>query len=127
MEFHENQAIYLQIAEWICERVVDGVWTSGQKLPSVRELAVELEVNPNTVSRAYEFVQNEGFVCTKRGIGQFVADDAVAICTSYLRRRFSEHEIPLLFRHVDLLKLSREEWIKLYDNYVITNRDEEKQ
>jgi DNA-binding transcriptional regulator YhcF (GntR family) len=55
MEFRENQAIYLQIAELICERILLKQWASEDKVPSVRELAVQLEVNPNTVMRTYDF------------------------------------------------------------------------
>jgi len=127
MEFLDNQAIYLHIVEWICERVVSGVWTPGEKLPSVRELAVELEVNPNTVARAYEYSQNEGFMVTRRGIGQYLTDDAKSRCNAYLRRCFVEHEIPRVFRLVELLSISREEWLMLYSTCKKTDKDEKKQ
>jgi hypothetical protein len=59
MEFRENQAIYLQIAELICERILLKQWASEDKVPSVRELAVQLEVNPNTVMRTYDFLEQK--------------------------------------------------------------------
>jgi DNA-binding transcriptional regulator YhcF (GntR family) len=69
MEFRENQAIYLQIAELICERILLKQWASEDKVPSVRELAVQLEVNPNTVMRTYDFLEQKDIIFTKRGMG----------------------------------------------------------
>lgn len=127
MEFLDNQAIYLQIVEWICERVLAGNWLAGEKLPSVRELAIELEVNPNTVARAYEYSQNEGFVVTRRGIGQYLTDDAKSRCNAYLRRRFVEYEMPRVFRLVELLDISGEEWQLLYSTCKKRDNHEKKQ
>ena len=53
MEFGKDQAIYLQIADLICENILSGEWAAETKIPSVRELAINLEVNPNTVMRTY--------------------------------------------------------------------------
>jgi GntR family transcriptional regulator len=53
MEFHDNKPIYLQIGDLIIERVLSGEWREGERIPSVRETAVNLEVNPNTVMRSY--------------------------------------------------------------------------
>ena len=79
MEFREPQAIYLQIAEYVCEKILLKIWTTDQKIPSVRELAVDLEVNPNTVMRAYEFLQNREIIYNKRGIGFFIKNDAMTV------------------------------------------------
>ena len=57
MEFRTNEAIYLQIAAYVSENILLGKWLPEQKIPSVRDMAVELEVNPNTVMRAYELLQ----------------------------------------------------------------------
>ena len=57
MEFHKKDAIYLQIADLMCERILRGTWPENERIPSVRELAVSLEVNPNTVMRTYAYLQ----------------------------------------------------------------------
>ncbi|HEV2355272.1 MAG TPA: GntR family transcriptional regulator, partial [Puia sp.] len=77
MEFRDNEAIYLQIAGLVCENILTGKWLPGEKILSVRDLAVELEVNPNTVMRSYELLQEQGIVFNKRGQGLFVAGDGL--------------------------------------------------
>jgi DNA-binding transcriptional regulator YhcF (GntR family) len=88
MEFRENQAIYLQIAELICERILLKQWASEDKVPSVRELAVQLEVNPNTVMRTYDFLEQKDIIFTKRGMGFFVSANAHDKVTQYRREEF---------------------------------------
>ena len=57
MDFKETQAIYLQIVDLVCDNIMTGKWKAGERVPSVRELGVQLEVNPNTVMRAYDCLQ----------------------------------------------------------------------
>ena len=57
MDFKETQAIYLQIVDLVCDHIVTGKWKAQERIPSVRELGVQLEVNPNTVMRAYDYLQ----------------------------------------------------------------------
>ncbi|HEV7378757.1 MAG TPA: GntR family transcriptional regulator, partial [Dyadobacter sp.] len=56
MEFKDKQSIYLQIADYICEQILLAKWPPGERIPSVRDLASTLEVNPNTVMRTYDFL-----------------------------------------------------------------------
>ena len=53
MDFNNTQAIYLQLKDWMCEQLLSGKWEPGGRIPSIRELAVQFEVNPNTMMRAY--------------------------------------------------------------------------
>ena len=76
MNFKDNKAIYLQIADSIGDQILSGALTTEGKVPSVRELAAEIEVNANTVARTYEYLQQSGVIYTKRGLGYFVAPDA---------------------------------------------------
>ena len=69
MEFKEKQAIYLQIGEHISETILRKQWEEGEKIPSVREMAMSIEVNPNTVMRTYSYLQDRGIIFNKRGIG----------------------------------------------------------
>ena len=59
MEFLQNQAIYQQIADYICERILQQDWRIGEKIPSIREMAVKIEVNPNTVAKTYSYLESE--------------------------------------------------------------------
>ena len=59
MQFRESIAIYLQIADYILERILLKQWKTGDRIPAVRELAVQLEVNPNTVMRTFEFLKGQ--------------------------------------------------------------------
>lgn len=121
MEFRENEAIYLQIAAYASEHMVLGRWPADQKIPSVRELAVELQVNPNTVVRAYEFLQAKGVIANKRGIGFFVAADALEKIREYSKERFLGNELPEFFRNVYLLDIGMDEIRKRYEQFVAEN------
>jgi len=131
MEFRDNEAIYLQIAAFVSENILMGKWPAEQKIPSVRDLAVELEVNPNTVMRSYEFLQNQGVVYNKRGLGLFVAPDGYDKIKAYRRDRFIEQDLQGIFRNMYLLDINFEEMQQWYeqfkkDNYKSDNNNENK-
>ncbi|HEY1021036.1 MAG TPA: GntR family transcriptional regulator, partial [Flavisolibacter sp.] len=88
MQFRESIAIYLQIADYICERILLKQWKAGERIPAVRELAVQLEVNPNTVMRTYEFLQGQNIIYNQRGIGYFVGPDATTNASLYRKTEF---------------------------------------
>ena len=125
MDFRETQAIYLQIVEWICEQIILQVWNTGDKIPSVRELAVELEVNPNTIARTYEQLQSMELVVNKRGIGLFVADHSKDKAIAYLKKQFIEKNLPQMFNYIKLLNISMEELNNLYHTFTQNNRNHE--
>ncbi len=106
MDFQEKRAIYLQIGDQICENILVQVWKEEDRIPSVRELAVAMEVNPNTVMRTYAYLQELGIIHNRRGIGYFVALDARQRTLELKKRNFVEEELPRLFRSMDLLGLS---------------------
>ena len=76
IEFDPTRPIYLQIVEEVKKRAVRGQYPPGCQLPSVREMAKAMEVNPNTMSRAYMELEREGFISTRRGQGSFVTEEA---------------------------------------------------
>jgi GntR family transcriptional regulator len=117
MEFRENEAIYLQIAAYVGENIMLGKWSVNEKIPSVRELAVELQVNPNTVVRAYEFLQNKEVILNKRGIGFFIAADAGEKIKSYSKERFLGNELPEFFRNIFLLNISMKEIEERFEKF----------
>ncbi|MES2827418.1 MAG: GntR family transcriptional regulator [Bacteroidota bacterium] len=118
MEFRDNKAIYLQIAEYVCEHILLGKWKVDEKVPSVRELAVDLEVNPNTVMRTYELLQNKSIINNKRGIGFFVAEEALANVKSYRKAQFMDAELPVVFRNIYLLNIGFDELENRYKTFV---------
>ncbi|TDS11680.1 GntR family transcriptional regulator [Sphingobacterium paludis] len=121
MEFSDNKAIYIQIAEHICEHIMLGTWKEEEKLPSVRELAVQLEVNPNTVMRTYDLLQQKEIIANKRGVGFFVTKDSLKQVQTYRKNIFLEDELPQVFRNIYLLDISLEELKKRYQDFVDEN------
>jgi DNA-binding transcriptional regulator YhcF (GntR family) len=117
MQFNESQSIYLQIADYACEKILLKEWVEGERIPSVRELAVQLEVNPNTVMRTYEFLQQQEIIFNQRGIGFFAASNAIRQATEYRKQVFIEKELPQVFRSLYLLGMSPEELKPRYEQY----------
>ena len=76
LEFDPTRPIYLQIVEAVKMRTAQGVYSAGGRLPSVREMAAEMGVNPNTLSRAYMELEREGFITTRRGEGSSITRSA---------------------------------------------------
>src|SRR3712207_6761182 len=104
MQFNNNgQAIYLQIADYICEKVLLNEWKPEDKVPSVRELAMQLEVNPNTVMRTYDFLKQQDIINDKRGIGYFITSQAYKSAVNYRKTEFLEKELPSVFRTMNML------------------------
>ena len=109
MEFKDTQAIYLQIVDWMCDNIVKEKWKSDERIPSVRELGILLEVNPNTVMRAYECLQNQHIIYNKRGLGFFVSEDASVRITERKRTEFIGQVLPEFFRQMKLLGINRQD------------------
>lgn len=103
MEFDDNRPIYIQIADAISDRVLSGDLKPGARIPSVREWAAEIGVNPNTVARSYELLTERGVIFNRRGIGFFLADDSVEIIRADNRRTFLDEELPAFLRRAELL------------------------
>lgn len=117
MNFKDKEAIYLQIADFITEHITLGKWKPDEKIPSVREMAGELQVNPNTVMRTYEHLQNQEIIFNKRGMGHYVAIDAIKKIKSIRKERFLQQDLPDFFKSLYLLDIGLEELQKRYDEY----------
>ena len=111
MDFRDSPAIYIQIAEYVCEQILLKKWKLGDKIISIRELAVTIEVNPNTVQRAYDFLQQQNIITNKRGIGYFTEPDAMERILSFRREQFMENELPVFLRNLYLLKVDMQPMI----------------
>ncbi|SKB52550.1 GntR family transcriptional regulator [Dyadobacter psychrophilus] len=119
MEFKDKQSIYLQIADYICEQILLGKWPPNERIPSVRDLGGMLEVNPNTIMRTYDFLQNKEIIFNKRGIGYSVSEDAQQRILLYKKERFLESELPEVFKTLYLLNITMDEVETLYKQFVV--------
>lgn len=97
--FHSSLPIYEQIAELIKKRIIRGEISTGEKLPSVREMALEVNVNPNTVQRTYRELEMMKIVETKRGQGTFVTENKEIIDTvrNEMKKEIFEHFTEQMF------------------------------
>jgi len=117
MQFRESQAIYLQIADYVCEKVLLKEWKADERIPSVRELAMQLEVNPNTVMRTFEFLQQQEIIYNQRGIGYFVSQQAHKNAQQYRKNEFIEKDLPQVFRNMFLLGMDPDELKPRFEKY----------
>lgn len=113
MNFNNTQTIWMQIVDRVFEQVLTGVLKPGDKAKSVREMAVAFEVNPNTVMRSYEYLQNNEIFLNKRGIGFFVAEDAMEKIKVLRKKQFMEDEVPVFLKNMKLLGIDINEIINL--------------
>ena len=114
MNFQNDKAIYLQIADYVMEKILNDEWMPNDKILSVRDLGAELEVNPNTVMRAYDLLQNQKVIYNKRGLGFFVEDTAKNLIYNFKKKEFLEVELPKMFATIDLLGITIEDILEKY-------------
>lgn len=127
MQFNDNQPIWLQIYDHVCRAIVSGKWPEAERVPSVRELAAALQVNPNTVMRAYEKLEGDALVVNRRGIGFFVAEGARHKTHGVQRREFLSEQLPALFRRMKELGVEMDTIQECYRTYLKEQNDENKQ
>jgi len=103
MEFRKQKPIYLQIADRLMEQVLSGELREEDRVPSVRDVAEAMGVNPNTVMRTFEFLQGEEIIYNRRGVGYFVSPDAKQRILAEQRREFMEMDFPLIKQKMKML------------------------
>ncbi len=114
MDFQDQKAIYLQIADLIEERILAQVWT--ERIPAIRELAAELKVNPNTIARTYAHLEAQGIMSTQRGVGYFVAPEARAHILEARKAIFLKKTAPEFLKTLQLLNIRLEDLVELCQN-----------
>ncbi len=117
MKFNSNKAIFLQISDYICEQVLLNKFKPGDRIPSIREMAVEMEVNPNTVTRTYQSLQDKKIIYNKRGIGYFISEDGDTTTKEISKKDFINNQLPYLFKEMKLLDISISEISNLYEKF----------
>jgi GntR family transcriptional regulator len=118
MQFRDQQAIYLQIAAYVQDKILTALWRPGDRVPSVRDLGMELQVNPNTVVRAYEILEQEQIIFNRRGLGFFIAENALETIQQIRRDVFRKEELPNLIRTMRLLNIPLADIIHEYNRSV---------
>ncbi len=113
MTLKKATTIYQQIANFGIDQLLNGSWANGGRIPSVRGLAIDIGVTPNTVMRAYRDLEDLGVVETKRGTGYFVAERGRAAALDIRRREFIDDVLPDLRHSLDLLGITTEELVDL--------------
>jgi GntR family transcriptional regulator len=114
MEFTENQPIYMQIANVFCENILLQKWSINERIPSVRDVAIQMEVNPNTAMRAFVYLQEKDIIYNKRGIGYFVSEEGYQKALDLKRAEFIEKDLPVVMKTMKLLDITCTEMEQLY-------------
>ncbi len=122
MQFNNHQSIYIQIAALMEEEIASVRWAEEARIPSVRDLGIQLEVNPNTVMRSYEMAQEEGLIYNKRGLGYFVQQGAKAIIIEKRKKSFNETDIPEFARKIQSLGMKPADVFSIIQK-IITNNE----
>lgn len=106
MRFSDDRPIFAQIAELFADDIVAGRIPPGARLPSARDIAASLEVNPNTAARALQALAESGVARAERGTGYYVLDDGAKTARDMKRARFLGEDVPRLFRSMEDLGVS---------------------
>ena len=106
IDFKSTKGIFQQIADNLCHQILEGKLGPGERVPSVRELAIEFEVNRNTLLRTYAILQDAGVIDNKRGIGFFVTEDALDRILKTEKQAFFNNELPEFIQKIKVLRLT---------------------
>ncbi len=123
---NSNRAIYLQIADDICDKILMGSIVPDERIPSVREYAVSVEVNVNTVVKAYDYLSGLGIIYNKRGLGFFASADARELVAGLRRRELIDEGLKSIFRQLSLLDITPETLADMYTKYLNEQKDTNK-
>jgi DNA-binding transcriptional regulator YhcF (GntR family) len=105
IDFKAAKGIFQQIADNLCLQILEGKLKAGERVPSVRDLAAEFEVNRNTVLRTYAILNEAGIFDNKRGVGFFVSDNAPGLIRGTGKADFFNNDLPDFIQKVRMLKL----------------------
>ncbi|MBR5687514.1 MAG: GntR family transcriptional regulator [Prevotella sp.] len=103
MTFSNDKAIYIQMADRICDEILAGKYAADDRIPSVREYAVLLQVNTNTAVKAYDALARDEVIYNKRGLGYFVTPNAKEKILAVRRKEFMERTLPDFIRQATML------------------------
>ena len=125
MTFKENKPIYLQIADRIMDEILQHVYEEEGRILSVREYTGVVEVNANTVVRTYDYLQNQGIIYNKRGLGYFVSPGAAQKIVALRKETFLQQVLPDVFKEMYLLHIPMETLAEMFEAYQKERRKSE--
>ncbi len=123
MEFKAKKAIYQQIVERIFNEILNGIYKEQERIPSVREYAEMVCVNPNTVMRSYDYLQRMGVIYNRRGLGYYLHEDARKIILTLRREEFQQSEAEEIFGMLLSLSITPDELKEMYQKYIESKGD----
>lgn len=115
--FNSDRAIFLQMADRLCDEILTGTYKEGDRVPSVRDYAISLQVNTNTAVKTYEHLGREGVIFNKRGMGYFVSPGAKGKIMEERKTDFLRRTLPELFRSMGMLGISIDEVVSRHKEY----------
>lgn len=118
MNFKETRPIYLQIAERICDEILSGEFKEEERVTSIRDYSALVEVNPNTVMRTYDYLQQQEIIFNKRGIGYFVSQGAVKMIKRMRKEIFLNEDLNNVFQQIYSLDIPMEKIVDMYDKFI---------
>ncbi|MFS4432168.1 GntR family transcriptional regulator [Chryseobacterium sp. S90] len=121
MQFRDQIPIYLQIADIVCEKILLNQWLPGQRIPSIRDFAAQLIVNPNTIVRTYEFLEQKGVIINQRGVGFSITQDGYNRVLAYKKENFVENDLPHFFKQMCLFNLNLKDLEKSFKIFINEN------
>lgn len=119
-----NKAIYLQIADRICDDVMMGKSCPDERIASVRDFAATMQVNSNTVMRSYEWLEREGIIYNKRGIGFFISPDAREKIIQIRRTSFLNNESQYFFKQLMTIGITPAQLAEMYGEFIKKNSNQ---
>ena len=114
MTFTNDKAIYIQMGDRLCDEILAGKYKDDDRIPSVREYAVMLEVNANTAVKAYDELSRANIIYNKRGLGYFVTPGAKKQILKERKQEFMKQRLPELFRQMQLLDITIDDVVETY-------------
>ena len=115
MTFTNDKAIYIQMADRLCDEILADKYKDDDRIPSVREYAVMLEVNANTAVKAYDELSRANIIYNKRGLGYFVTPGAKKQILKERKQEFMKDRLPELFRQMQLLDITMDDVAEAYN------------
>lgn len=109
-ELDDSRPIYLQIVEQLEFRIISGAYEIGEKLPSVRDMADEASVNPNTMQRALSELERTGLIYTRRAVGRFITEDTDLI--KEIKEEFAKRQVDIFFSNMNKIGFDNAESIE---------------
>lgn len=114
----DNRPIYVQIADGLRDEILSGLHAAGERMPSVREVAASMQVNINTVMRAYELLERDGVIFNRRGMGYYMSPDAVNRIIEVRKHEFQTGEMEYFFTRLQQIGITPDELKQEYQDYL---------